>query len=55
MNVVGVLVRDEDRGYSRRIDSVISEPLFDLLPRQSAVDKDALPRRFDEGTVCFAA
>jgi hypothetical protein len=48
-------MRDEDRGYGRRIDAVIGEPLFDLPTRQPAVDKDALPRRFDEGTICFAA
>jgi hypothetical protein len=50
-----VLVRYEDRGDRGRIDTVLNEPLLDLLARETAVDKDPLPRRFDEGTICFTA
>ena len=55
MNMIGVFVRNEDRRYRRWIDTVLSETLLGLFTRESAVDKDTLPRRFNEGAVCFAA
>ena len=55
MDMVGVLVRDEDRRYRRRVDTVLCETLFGFFSREAAVDKDPLPRRFDEGTICFTA
>jgi hypothetical protein len=55
MDVIGVFVRYEDRGNGRWIDTVLSEPFLGLFSGEPAVDKNTLPRRFDEGTICFAA
>jgi hypothetical protein len=55
MNVVGVFVRYQDRSDRGRVDTVLDKALLDFLSGETAVDKDPLSRRFDEGTVCFAA
>ena len=55
MDVIGVLVRYEDRRYRRWVDTMLCQTLLSLFTRETTVDKDPLSRRFDEGTVCFAA
>jgi hypothetical protein len=51
--MVGVLMGNEDGMQRSGIYPYLSEPKLSLLAGEATVHEETLPRRFDEGTVCF--
>ena len=54
-DVVGVLVRDENRGERRGLEAEPGEPLRRVADAEAAIDQDARAARLDDEAVAFAA